>query len=115
MATVPYITDEERAAALVKAGEVRKARAAVLGDVRSGAITVADVLERSVDDPVCGRIRVRALVLAIPGVGKARAAAFLEGAGIDPDRRVAGLGHRQRASLVAYAEERASRVGKAKR
>jgi ribosomal protein S13 len=41
------------------------------------------------------------LLKAVPGVGAVKAAALLEQAGIDPDRRAAGLGERQRATLIA--------------
>jgi hypothetical protein len=40
-------------------------------------------------------------VRALPGYGPAKASAVLEQAGIPEDRRVAGLGSRQREALVS--------------
>jgi ribosomal protein S13 len=37
----------------------------------------------------------------VPGVGKARAAAIMERAGIPAERRIGGLGARQREHLLA--------------
>jgi guanylate kinase len=55
----------------------------MLVDLKAGSITLAQV------------------VRAVPGVGQARASASVERTGISPERRVGGLGTRQREQLLA--------------
>jgi len=95
---LPATTPEQRAAALEKAAESRRIRAAELARIRSGEITVTDVLADP-ESPL-QKARVGTLVLAVPGIGKAKAAALLTELEINPDRRVGGLGSRQRAALA---------------
>lgn len=97
---LPTLTPEQRAEALAKAAEARKARAELLASIKSGQQTLASVLGRAKDDRTVGKTKVAALLKAVPGVGSVKAAALLEKAGIDPDRRAAGLGDRQRAALI---------------
>ena len=52
-------------------------------------------------------MRVSALLAALPGYGKVRAAALLDELGIASTRRVRGLGARQRAALLARVEQTA--------
>ena len=53
------------------------------------------------DDDLARKTKVAQVVRALPGVGKARAAAIMERAGIPAERRVGGLGARQREQLLA--------------
>jgi ribosomal protein S13 len=80
---------------------VRRARhgRALLAELKAGTVTLADVLGR--DDDLARKTKVAQVVRALPGVGQARAAAALENARIPPDRRVGGLGARQREQLLA--------------
>ena len=96
---LPELTPEQRAAALAKAARARKARAEVRGRLKSSATTLAEVLERS-DDEVLGRMRVTALLEALPGVGAARAEKLMERCGIARSRRLRGLGAHQKAALL---------------
>lgn len=100
---LPKLTDEQRREALQKAAETRTARAKILADVKAGKVSVEDVISHA-DDPIYGRMRVRAVLLAIPGVGKSRAEGFMESAKISGTRRIAGLGKNQRANLIEFAE-----------
>jgi len=95
--SLPEMTPEQRAAALEKAAESRAAKTAALAKVRSGEVTVADVLA-SEDSPL-QRARVRSVLLAVPGIGTVKADKLLADLGIDPKRRIAGLGARQREAL----------------
>jgi hypothetical protein len=97
---LPTLTPEQRAEALAKAAEARKARSELLASIKSGKQTIASVLKRAKDDKTVGKTKVSALLKAVPGVGAVKAAALLEQAGIDPDRRAAGLGDRQRSALI---------------
>jgi hypothetical protein len=96
---LPVLSPEQRQEALAKAREARAARSALLADVKAGTRTLADVLGR--DDDLARKTKVAQLVRALPGVGNARAAAIMERAGIPAQRRVGGLGARQREQLLA--------------
>lgn len=96
--TLPVMTPEQRAEALEKAARVRTARAVLKTRLKSGEVTLADALA---DEEVAGRMKVSQLIEAMPGLGKIRAAGVMERLGIDPGRRVRGLGPRQREALEA--------------
>jgi hypothetical protein len=96
---LPVLSPEQRQEALQKAREARAARSALLADLKTGTLTLADVLGR--DDDLARKTKVAQVVRALPGVGKARAAAIMERAGIPAERRVGGLGARQREQLLA--------------
>jgi hypothetical protein len=96
---LPVLTPEQRQASLAKAREVRTARSALLAELRANTVTLADVLGR--EDDLARRTKVSQVLRAVPGVGPARAAAIMERAGIPAERRVGGLGARQREQLLA--------------
>jgi hypothetical protein len=96
---LPVLSPEQRQAALQKAREARTARSALLAGLKAGTLTLADVLGR--DDDLARKAKVAQVVRALPGVGKARAAAIMERAGIPSERRIGGLGARQREHLLA--------------
>ena len=60
-----------------------------------------DVLEQADSDEVLGKMKVSALLEALPGVGKVRAQQIMERLEIAPSRRLRGLGERQRKALLA--------------
>ena len=98
---LPTLTAEQRAAALHKAAEARRARAEIRSRLKSSGTTLVDVLERGQTDEVVGRMRVSAVLEALPGVGKARAQKIMERVGIAASRRVRGLGVKQREALAS--------------
>jgi|SRR5215472_7826561 len=100
---LPTLTPQQRQAALAKAQQSRAARSALLAGLKAGTLTLADVLSR--DDDTARRTRIAQVIRALPGVGPARAAAVMERAGIPADRRVGGLGARQREQLLAEFAE----------
>lgn len=95
---LPQLSAEVRAAALDKAMAVRRERGEILGSLKSGAISLPDVLER--EDTVVGKTSVRRLLEALPGIGKVRAEKLMAEVGISDSRRVQGLGPRQRERLL---------------
>jgi hypothetical protein len=97
---LPTLTPEQRAEALAKAAEARKARSELLASIKSGERTIASVLGKAKEDKTIGKTKVAALLKAVPGLGAVKVAALLEQTGIDPDRRAAGLGDRQRSALI---------------
>jgi hypothetical protein len=96
---LPALSPEQREAALQKARDARAARSALLAGLKAGTLTLADVLAR--DDDLARKTKVAQVVRAVPGVGKARATAIMERAGIPAERRIGGLGARQREHLLA--------------
>ncbi len=103
---LPPLSPEQRAAALEKAAAARRARAALKVRLKSSGATVADVLDSGDTDEVIGKMKVVAVLEAMPGVGKVRAAKLMETLEISPSRRVRGLGAKQREALLrAFATD----------
>ena len=95
---LPQLTDEQRKAALEKAAQARHERAELREKIKSGKVTLEDVLDS--DDPIASRMKVSTLIESLPGYGKAKAAKIMDELGISASRRVKGLGARQREQLV---------------
>ena len=95
----PKLSDEERARALAKAAETRKARAEVRDALRTGRASLKEVLDGA-DDEHIGGIKVKAVLTALPGLGKVKSNRLMERLGIAENRRVRGLGPRQRKALL---------------
>jgi hypothetical protein len=94
------LTPEQRAAALEKAAQVRRERAEVKNRLKYSHGSLADVIKDGQENPVVGKMKVSALLEAMPGVGKVRARTIMEEIGISESRRVRGLGTNQIASLL---------------
>lgn len=98
---LPELTEEQRAAALEKAAAARRARAELKDRLKRGGTTLAEVLKNAENDDVLGKMKVSALLEALPGVGKVRAQQAMERLEIASSRRLRGLGERQRKALLA--------------
>ena len=96
---LPSLSPEQRAAALEKAAEIRKARAELKDQLKSGKTSLAEVLGRAEDD-VVGKLKVSAVLQAMPGIGKIRAQQIMEKLKIADSRRLRGLGEQQRKALL---------------
>ena len=97
---LPSLTPEQRAAALEKAAAARKARAELKVRLKSSGTRLDDVLADGAKDEVIGKMKVVAVLEAMPGVGKVRAQRIMERLEISPSRRLRGLGVKQREALV---------------
>jgi len=97
----PELTDEQRAAALVKATAVRSARRVFKEELARGEMTLAQAISRAKQDDALAGIRVHDLVQCLPGVGPKRATALMEDIGISRARRIRGLGTHQAEALLA--------------
>ena len=95
MGLPPKLSPEERSAALEKAKLSRQRRAQVKDRVRTGDLSIAQVLELSKSDEIIAKMRVLELLESKSGVGKIRAASLLEKLNISPSRRIQGLGRLQ--------------------
>jgi len=95
MALPPQLTAEQREVALHKAGISRKRRAEVKAQVKSGELSIDDVLKISESDEAIGKMRVKELLESLSGVGKVRVVSLMERLNISPTRRIQGLGRHQ--------------------
>lgn len=95
---LPQLTDEQRRENLKKATEARTRQKEVKEKLKDGSLKVSDVL--SMEDDFIRRMKVSSLLRAIPGVGDAKAEAFMAKHHISKSRRIAGLGKHQKAALV---------------
>jgi len=98
--TLPNLSDADRKAALKKAAEARQKRAEMRTKIKSGSMTFAQVMAGR-DDPIVARMKVSALLESLPGFGKAKATKLMDELGISPNRRIQGLGNRQREQLMS--------------
>ena len=96
---LPTLTEEQRREALQKAAEARKKRAEIKEQLKTGRLGLKDILARQGDDMV-GKMKVSAVLEALPGVGKVRARKLMERLDISSSRRVRGLGTKQKESLM---------------
>src|SRR5699024_6085893 len=85
--------------ALKKAAEARRERAAIKARLKDSAGHRGDeikkVLEEAETNEIVGRLRVSALLEALPGVGKGNAQQIMEEIGISPSRNLRGVGARR--------------------
>ena len=99
MGAPPQLTPEERSRALAKAKESRQVRSAVKSRVKSGEISISDVITLAQSDEAVAKMRVLELVESMSGVGKIRAKTILERLDISLMRRIQGLGRHQLQAL----------------
>lgn len=97
---LPPLSPEQRQAALRKATQARKVRAELRERLRLRTASLADALALGVHDEAIGKMKVSAVLEALPGVGKVRAGHLMAKLDISPTRRLRGLGSKQRAALV---------------
>lgn len=96
---LPPLTPEQRTAALEKAAAARRARADLKVRLKSSGASLTDVLASGETEEAIGKMKVVAVLEALPGVGKVRAQRIMEKLEISPSRRVRGLGAKQREAL----------------
>lgn len=97
----PELTPEQRAAALEKAAQARRSRAEVKELLKTGSLRFSDLLERAEADPIIAGMKVNTALSSMPGTGKVKAKRMMETMGIADNRRIRGLGDRQREALLA--------------
>ncbi|MGH9136254.1 MAG: integration host factor, actinobacterial type [Acidimicrobiales bacterium] len=100
MALPPALSPEQRAAALEKAAAARRARAELKERLKMGSVSLPELFDRASSDDTVGKMKVLAVLEALPGVGKVKARRTMEEIGIAETRRVRGLGKQQREALL---------------
>lgn len=104
MGVPPQLTPEQRAAALASAKAARQERALVKSQIKSGEISIAEVVSLANNNEAIAKMRVLEMVESKSGVGKIRGKALLDRLGISNTRRIQGLGRFQRAALLKEFE-----------
>ncbi len=97
---LPEMTDEQRAAALERAGLARRTRAEIKALLKTGSLTFTDVMERAEADDLVAGTRVKAIVVSMPGMGKITTKRLMEEIGISETRKLRGLTPRQTKDLT---------------
>ncbi len=99
---LPEMTDEQRAAALARAGEARRKRAEIKQLLKTGSLNLEDVFVRAEEDDLIAGTKIQAIVLSMPHMGKVTTKRLLEDIGIADNRTIRGLGTNQRRALLEY-------------
>lgn len=97
---LPQLTEEQRKQALEKAAEARRARAEIKQQLKTGQLTLDQMLDKSGDETI-GKMKVASVLESLPGVGKVRARKIMERLDISSSRRIRGLGGKQKDALLA--------------
>jgi len=98
--TPPVLDAQERTEALRKSTAARQRRAQIKEQLRTGRLSIEQLLEIALSEEALSRMRVREMLESTPGIGKIRALALMEKLNISPTRKVGGLGKFQRAALI---------------
>ncbi len=96
----PQLSDEQRRAALEKAAHARRVRAELKLLLKMGTITFRELLDKAAEDDLVAGTRVGSVLESLPGTGKVKAKRIMEQNGIASNRRIRGLGSRQREALL---------------
>ena len=99
---LPELTEEERMQGLEKAKEARTKRAEWRKKLATGEVTVRETLE--CEDPAIQRMPVQLMIRSVPGLGPAKTKKLMKEMHIAPNRRIKGLGCRQKAELARRFE-----------
>lgn len=104
--------DVDRVAASRAAVAARRARASVKRAVTERRLSAVAVLETALGstESIEAGMRVRDLLMAIPGLGPVRIERVMDSLGIATSKRLSGLGVHQQQRLREYLERRAPKV-----
>ena len=87
---------------MAKAGEARRLRAEIKELLKTGSLTLIEVMGRGDTEDYIGGMKVESVLEALPGLGKIKTKRLMEELGIPSNRRLRGLGERQRAALLEH-------------
>jgi len=96
----PALSPEQRRAALEKAAEARRQRAAVKERLKSGGLTLEQLFHAGDGDETIAKLKVVSVLESLPGVGKVKARRVMQELDISESRRLRGLGDNQRRRLL---------------
>lgn len=102
----PVLTPEQRQAALDKAAAARRQRAEIKEKLKAGSMTLREVLDTGDRDDVIGKLKTVTVLESLPGLGKVRARRVMDELEISENRRLRGLGSKQREALLRRFDTR---------
>jgi len=94
------MTDAQRDAALAKAAAARRQRAEMKALLKTGSLSLEEVFERAESDDIVAGTKVYPLLASMPKMGKIKAKRLMEEHGIAENRKIRGLGPKQRQLLL---------------
>ncbi|HLF60062.1 MAG TPA: integration host factor, actinobacterial type [Acidimicrobiia bacterium] len=97
----PQLTDEQRMAALAKAAEARRVRAEAKQLLKIGSLRLSELIKQAETDDILAGLKVERVIASMPGIGKIKAKRMMETLGIAENRRLRGLGDKQKEALLA--------------
>ena len=98
---IPHLSEEQRQQARDAATQARRRRADVKERLRTGRMSIRDVLELAGTDQVVAHTKVMDVLKSQPRVGDVRAGKVMERLRIAPNRRLRGLGKHLIDGLIA--------------
>ena len=97
---IPKLSEEELQSARKAATAARRSRADFKEQVRSGALSIGEALEKAMQDDVLAHIKVVDLLKTQRRIGQVRAEEIMNKLSIAPTRRIRGLGKHQIDGIV---------------
>jgi hypothetical protein len=101
MTSPPTRSPEQREAAREKAAEARRLRAEIKDRLKMGLLNFEELMAEADSNEIVGKMKVLAALESLPRLGKVKARRTMDEVGIAASRRLRGLGHSQRAQLLA--------------
>jgi len=101
----PSLTPEQRAAALEKAAQARRARAEIKERLKIGRVSLAELVKEAETNEIIGKMKVLSVLESLPGIGKVKARRLMEEIGVADSRRIQGLGALQRKRLIEETQK----------
>lgn len=92
-------TPEQRKEFQQKAVQTRKERAETKAKIKDGTLSITDVLDKTKDNDIIGRIKLVQLFYSLPRIGKKKADELIKKLGIDPDKRLSSLKDREKEEI----------------
>lgn len=97
---LPERDPEQRRAALEKASEARRIRAELKQMLKTGEVSLAEVLARADEHAALAKMKVSEVLESLPNTGKVTARRLMDELDINHNRRLKGLGSKQRERLL---------------
>ncbi|MFZ4754565.1 MAG: integration host factor, actinobacterial type [Miltoncostaeaceae bacterium] len=104
-AQTPQRSLDQRLDALRRANEIRSLRAKLKKDLKSGDLSVDEVIAEPIDDFVL-TAKVFDIIVAAPKYGKVKATRLLNQCRISQGKTLGGLSERQRIELIDLLKQR---------
>lgn len=96
----PELSPKARQEALAKAAEARRARAEMKDKLKMGSVSLRELFDLAEKDETIAKTKVVSVLQSLPGVGKVKARRIMDQFDISDNRRLRGLGVKQRESLL---------------